>query len=309
MKSAIPFLRSWHFVTSACLVTGASGFLGANFALELPPHLSLLGISRKRPDSTFYRRWRSLDLRNHSEVQQLMSRVRPAVVIHTAALSSHDACEAEPALAHELNVQVTRTIAASANEVGAQFVYISTDAVFGGDNAPYSPEAEPSPFSIYGETKLKGEIAALEVTDALVIRTSFFGWSPSGDRSILEFFHSNLLRGKDIPGFINVVSNSIYAEQLRDIAWRLIDRKTTGIVHVAASNSLSKLRFGQRVAQTFDLSQSLIYPIAVPERDLTLVVSQTERMIADLMPSQENGLLMARQRRYLFEQGYQSNPR
>jgi dTDP-4-dehydrorhamnose reductase len=96
----------------------------------------------------------------------------PAVVLHAAAWTDVDAAEARPAHARLVNVKGTRNVAA----LGAPIVYFSTDYVFDGTKRePYLESDEARPLSVYGHTKLEGE---LEVRAGWIVRTSWlFGWT------------------------------------------------------------------------------------------------------------------------------------
>ena len=169
------------------LVTGAQGFLGANAGIYLRGKARTIGLTRTNQTPNLFDEGITGDLTHPSEIAKAIIERKPSVVLHAAALASHEACEADPALAERINVDATRVLARAAQEAGAQFIYISTDAVFDGSRGDYTETDEPSPFSVYGETKLRGEQQALKETEALVVRTNLFGWSPTGSRSILEF--------------------------------------------------------------------------------------------------------------------------
>ena len=71
----------------------------------------------------------------------------------------------------KLNVESSRNIAVACRDIGARMIYISTDYVFDGDHPPYFPDNKPNPLNMYGETKLAGEKAVLEVDEkSLVLR-------------------------------------------------------------------------------------------------------------------------------------------
>lgn len=100
---------------------------------------------------------------------------RPQVIIHSAADRQPDSCTANPEAARKLNVIATGTIASYAASKGIFLVYISTDYVFPGKpgEAPYKISDQPKPTNIYGQTKLDGEKAVLEVSkpgQAVVLR-------------------------------------------------------------------------------------------------------------------------------------------
>ncbi len=115
-----------------------------------------------------------LDLEQPGSADQLIQDFRPDVVIHSAAATQVDQCETDPAWADRLNYQATAVVALAAHRVRARLVYLSTDYVFNGDYyAPYSEDHPTDPQSVYGRTKLRGELAVRATGDHLVVRTSW----------------------------------------------------------------------------------------------------------------------------------------
>jgi len=280
------------------LVTGAHGFLGANLGHALAGRCHRIGAARTKTDSPMFDEMVANDLADPHALAREISRLRPDVVVHTAALADHARCETEPDLATLINADVPRVLAKAAVEVGARFIHISTDAVFDGAAGPYSETDAPHPFSVYGQTKLEGEQGVLEQPNALVVRTNFFGWSPTGRRSILEFFVTSLSNGEQVKGFTDFTVTTIYARHLCDALWRLAHTDATGIVHVAASDALSKYDFGVSVAQEFGLDASLITPtesdiVPCRRRNIALDVSRTSAILGAPLPSQRDGLAAA----------------
>jgi dTDP-4-dehydrorhamnose reductase len=282
------------------LVTGAQGFLGANLGHFLSDRAHRIGLARTTGTSGQFDELLDLDLSRLDGIEAAVLQARPSVVVHAAALSSHEACEADPDLAQLINVEVTDRLARAAQEVGARLILISTDAVFDGKQGNYRESDEPNPFSVYGETKLQGEQRACAATEALVVRTNFFGWSPSGSRSILEFFVNELSAGTQVRGFTDFTVTSMYAQHLAQAIWDLAHTSATGILHVSSSDALSKYEFGMQVANRFDLSHSLITPIAsdptvVPprSRDLSLNTDLVASFLGSPTPSQSEGINQA----------------
>lgn len=244
---------------SAWLVTGATGLLGSNAAVQLQRDNRVVGAARATPAKgpvPFI----SVDLSDAHDRAGLVENAEANVVLHSAAISSINACEENPALAHEVNVAASADLARQAHAIGARFIYISTDAVFDGEVGGYSETDEPSPTSEYGRTKLAGERAVLEANpEALVARVNFYGWSPDGQRSLAEFFYHRLERGEQVPGFDDVVVSTLYVGFLVELLEQLVTVKARGIVNVVSSESTTKYEFGRRLASAFGFNEDSVF--------------------------------------------------
>ncbi|KAG9193143.1 nicotinamide mononucleotide adenylyltransferase [Alternaria panax] len=150
-------------MAQAALITGASGLLGRQVQREflLDGWKSIgTGLSRiASPDVV------QLDLLHQDEVVRVLDQVNPQVVVHCAANRFPDSCTKDPDAARKLNVDATRALAEATTSRGIFLVYISTDYVFAGrpGEVPYKTYSSPSPPNAYGQTKLEGEQAVLEV--------------------------------------------------------------------------------------------------------------------------------------------------
>jgi len=146
------------------LVTGAGGQLGVELLRTAPPSIDAVGVSRTE-----------CDISDPLAVNDALERHRPDVVINAAAFTKVDAAEDQPHLAHLVNGEGPRTVAAAAERLGARVIHISTDYIFDGRQAePYRPDSPPNPLSVYGSSKLEGERAVLAASPrSLIVRT---GW-------------------------------------------------------------------------------------------------------------------------------------
>lgn len=282
------------------LVTGASGFLGSNAAFFLQGKANGVGLARSSKKSIFPRTI-ECDFSNYASLKNAIHIANPDVILHTAALSSHESCESNKILARQVNADLTGTLSGIASQLNARFIYVSTDAVFDGLKGRYAETDTPNPFSIYGETKLLGEQFASEANpSSLIIRTNFFGWSPSQQRSILEFFVTSMRQNKQIQGYENFLVSTLYAQDLLTAIWQLNEQNISGIVHVGSSDELSKFDFGLSVADIFGLQSKLIQRVAAPitmgisrNRNLSLDTSNYCEITKAQLPSQREGILKA----------------
>ena len=244
-------------------ITGARGLIGnylvacANRSHSLPtPLLSSASSGTKR--------WRArgiarpeVELTDFTAVRKLFEAERPTLMIHCAALSKSPACQADPALARRLNVDVTAFLAELAADI--PFFLFSTDLVFDGRQGNYVETAPVRPLSVYAETKVAAERVVLRNPRHTIIRTSLNGGnSPTGDRGFNEEMRRAWREGKTLNLFIDEYRSPISAAVTAQAIWELAERGATGIYHVAGSQRLSRWEIGQLLAARWpDLNPKL----------------------------------------------------
>lgn len=284
------------------LITGASGFLGSNLAYWLGGKAVRVGVARSVAGGSLFEATHQVDLSDRRSFDSIVDAVRPDVIVNAAAFASHEGCERDPEMARRVNVDAARHVAHAAASCGARLMHISSDAVFDGSQGNYRETDAPNPFSVYGETKLLGEHAVLDACpSATVARTNFFGWSPSGTRSILEFFVNALSSDSRVLGFTNFMVTSIYAQHLSALLFELAQQRHAGLIHVASSDALTKYDFGVAAARSFGLNPELIDPThsAVgPDgisrnRDLSLNTDLLAGVLGRSLPTQAEGIAQA----------------
>ncbi len=268
------------------LITGASGLLGLNLALETTRRHTVFGTVNHHPLKTDAFTVVQTDLLAPGAVERLLDETQPDWVIHCAALAILDACEADPHLARQLNTDLPRTLARHVARGGARLVHISTDSVFDGLRGGYTEEDIPAPIGVYSQTKRDGELAvAEEDPTAIIARVVIIGWSMVGNRSLAEFFFNNLSHGKPVMGFTDVIFCPLLANHMAEIFIRMLELKLSGLYHVVSAESLSKYDFGMRLAQRFNLDSSLIHPTSVGQAGLKAVRSPNLSLKSDKLAS------------------------
>ena len=271
------------------LVTGASGLLGANLALEANRlgH-DVYGVVNSQPLKTDAFNVLTADLQTEDAVETLFRQVRPEWVIHCAAIANLEVCEKQPELAHRINGEIPGILAKHCRKGGARLLHVSTDAVFDGIKGNYIETDAPNPQNVYAETKLAGEAAvAANDPEALIARVNLFGFSPSERRSLAEFFLYNLIAEKPLNGFTDVFFCPVLVNDIAGIFFRMLENRLSGIYHVFSGDCLSKYDFGVRIAERFGLNANLIAPVSVAEGGLAAARSpnltmNTHKLSTDL---------------------------
>lgn len=279
------------------LITGVTGLLGANAALAIKSESDVVGVARKPPQGTAVA-FQPVNLALASSRDGLIERLDVSTVLHAAAIASIEQCESDPALARSVNVDAAADLAAQAAKSKARFIHISTDAVFDGVDGGYTEESETSPTTVYGRSKADSELAVLDANpDALVARVNFYGWSPTGERSLAEFFYSKLARRERVPGFDDVFVSTLYVGLLVEYLAELSARGASGIIHVVSGESTSKYAFGQRLAAAFGFDPDLVVPAKSAEHlsvrrgaNLSLATDKLSSVLGRAPAGQSSGM-------------------
>lgn len=252
------------------LITGASGLLGVNLALEAAKEHTVFGLVNRQFLRTEAFTVLQGDLLAPGAVEKLLDLTTPDWVIHCAALANVDACEAEPEQAQNVNAILPGKLAGHVARGGARLLHVSTDAVFDGQRGNYSEGDLPNPLGVYAETKLAGERSVAEADPAAIIaRVNMFGWSLTGQRSLAEFFYNNLSAGKPVKGFTDVYFCPLLANHLARIMLEMLKAGLSGLYHVVSSDCSSKYDFGVQLARRFGLDEELISPTSVQTAGLS----------------------------------------
>jgi len=292
------------------LITGASGLLGINLAMEAMREHEVAGVDRGKLKSAPFRLLQT-DLLKMDEIYSILDTTRPDWLINCAALANLEKCEEDPIQAKTLNTDLPEELAAACKKNNIRFVHISTDAVFDGTKAGfYAEEDQTSPPGVYSQTKLDGERAVQEInSQAIIARVNFYGWSLGGRRSLAEFFVNHLSEGKQVNGFTDVIFCPMLVNVTARLLLEMLHKDLTGLYHVVGAQPMSKYQFGMEIARAFGLDEILISPHSVEDSGLPAKRSHnlwlsTHKLSTDLgheIPAFSTGLAEFYTQ---FQQGY-----
>jgi dTDP-4-dehydrorhamnose reductase len=292
------------------LITGASGLLGLNTALEAANQHTVFGQVNRNAIQTEAFTVLQTNLVEPGAVDRILDQAQPDWVIHCAALANLEECENDPDLARKLNTLVPRKLAEQCRNGGARLLHVSTDAVFDGQVGGYTEVDQPNPQGTYAQSKYQAELAVAAANpDAIIARVNLFGWSLNGRRSLAEFFFNNLSLGKPVMGFTDILFCPLLVNDIAHIFIKMLDNGLSGLYHVLSSDSMSKYEFGLAIARRFGLNKDLIEPRsvldsnlkAVRSPNLNLKVDKLIHNLGEIPPSISTGI----DRFYnLYQQGY-----
>ena len=175
--------------------------------------------------------------------------------INCAAYTAVDKAETEVEKAFEINAQGAKNLALVCDEQGAVLIHVSTDFVFDGDKTePYTETDIPKPISVYGASKLQGEVEIQKTLKKhFIIRTSWL-YSEHGAN-----FMKTMLRLAETRDEISVVSDQIgtptYAGDLADVILKIItsNSRSFGLYHYSNEGVASWYDFAKAIFEGSNL--------------------------------------------------------
>ncbi len=263
-------------------ITGAGGLIGGYLARSAPqfmPDASVVALTRQH-----------LDLTDSPALRAEFKRQSPQLVVHCAALSKSTECEANPALARKLNVEVTARLAELAAEI--PFVFLSTDLVFDGRAGDYDETAAVNPLSVYAETKVAAEQVVRANPKHTIIRTSLNGGtSPTGDRGFNEQIRRAWEAGQSVKLFTDEFRSPIAAGVTARAIWELTVQGRIGRYHVAGRERLSRWEIGQLLAARWPQLKPRLTPASLKEYagaprapDTSLNCAKAQKLLSFRLP-------------------------
>ena len=234
------------------LVTGAGGQLGRDVVV----HASSEG------DDVVALTRAELDVGDRAAVHAAIGAARPDVVINAAAWTAVDACEADPERAQRDNADAVRWVREACDEVGAHLVQVSTDYVFDGmlDRA-YREDDATNPLSVYGRSKLAGELAA--GPDATIVRTSWV-CGEHGGNMVKTVLH--LMSRRPTLSFVaDQRGCPTFTADLAPLLRALGVGGFAGVYHATNQGAVSWYEFVQDIVEAAGGDRGMVLPITTAE--------------------------------------------
>ncbi|MCI6085579.1 MAG: dTDP-4-dehydrorhamnose reductase [Selenomonas sp.] len=219
------------------LVTGVTGQLGHDVMLELQSRgHEAIGAARK-----------DFSLIDFKAARAFVERTHPDAIIHCAAYTAVDRAEDEKDICMITNGGATRALAAAAKDIGAKFVYLSTDYVFPGTGeTPYETDALKGPTNAYGLSKLAGETAVQELLTAYFIVRISWVFGVNGKN-----FVKTMLRLAEDHDALTVVDDQIgsptYTKDLARLLVDMVESEKYGVYHATNEGFCSWAEFAAEI--------------------------------------------------------------
>jgi dTDP-4-dehydrorhamnose reductase len=240
------------------LITGANGQLGRCLQKTLDDKgIDFVALSRA-----------DLDITNSALVKESFNSIKPDVVINTAAYTNVEQAEIDSVAAFKINQLGAANVAKASKSIGAKLVHFSTDYVFAGNNiSPWRVNDLTEPLSIYGKSKLAGEIEILKEysESSLIIRTAWL-YSAYGK----NFYKTMLTKAVNGNESVRVVSDQqgqpTSALDLAELTVKVITKNVApGVFHGTNAGSCSWFEFAKYIFEIAGADTLRITPVLSSE--------------------------------------------
>ena len=241
------------------LLIGANSQLGRCILDRVPAEWSVISTTSKE-----------LDITDSVQISHMIERHQPETIINTAAYTAVDNAESDEAQAFLVNAKGVKNIALACEAAHIRLVHISTDYVFDGTaDKPYQMTDIPNPLSVYGRSKLAGELLALaHSSQSQIIRTSWL-YSEYGH----NFVKTMIRLADEGREALNVVNDQIgsptYAGNLAQAIIELLYQPISArLLHYSDSDIMSWYEFAKDIfayRERQGLSYCQVKPVASTE--------------------------------------------
>lgn len=203
------------------LIIGRNGQLAKELKVNKPDNIDILCLGRNEVDIT------KLD-----EIRTKIEEIMPEVVINASAYTAVDKAESDKEMAFSINEHAVRNLAQVCKNIGCKFLHVSTDFIFDGtSNTAYEIDSLPNPKSVYGASKLGGELAIKKYypEGSSIIRTSWL-YSTFGNNFVKSML--KLMNDKQELGIVvDQIGCPTYAKGLAAFLWQLAVIEETELVY------------------------------------------------------------------------------
>lgn len=236
------------------LVTGANGQLGQ----------CLQAISLNEPTVKFtFVNSKELDITKKESVTSFFNKTDFDFCVNCAAYTAVDKAESDVDSAQEVNVLGPKYLAEACLNTNTKLIHVSTDFVFDGtSNIPYTEEHETKPLSVYGKTKLEGEIAISSIlTEYFILRTSWL-YSEFGNNFMKTMLQLSTERS-ELGIIADQIGSPTYAKDLARVIVHIIKSNSNkfGLYHYSNEGVASWYDFAKAI---FDIANTEIITKAIP---------------------------------------------
>ena len=231
------------------LLTGKDGMLAKALQKNLPRDWTVFPFNKEQ-----------LNITDPVQVRNTIDRIRPDIIINTAAFTRVDDCETQKEIAFGINGVAVGTLAEMARSVHALLVHFSSDYIFSGNKGrPYLEDDTPNPLSVYGMSKWDGEKRIVASgCRFLVIRTQ---WLYGEGRNFIRTIRTMAMNRQEIHVVNDQIGSPTYTDDLACATFAVLAQGGEGIFHLTNSGTCSWFDLAKTIIALSGLSTT-VYPCA-----------------------------------------------
>ena len=227
------------------LVTGANGFVAGSVLAQAAGGWEVHAVSRQDAVAgPSHIQWHKCDTLVSRDLAEVMRRIRPDAIIHTAAVADIDLAERDRNPARAVNVEMTQVLVKGCNELGARIVFCSTDNIFDGEHAPYRETDTAVPVNYYAATKVEAEHCVLPLgKQGVIARLALVAGLPmlgSGNSFVVRLLATLRAGGKITVPASHEIRSPIDIVTAGAALLELAGGDHHGIFHLAGNDRLSR---------------------------------------------------------------------
>jgi dTDP-4-dehydrorhamnose reductase len=242
-------------------IFGGTGFTGSNIALlAAGKGWDIFIAGRKDPCFSFNYKWHNTDICNINEVEDFLVNCRPDVTVNAAAISDIDFAGDNRDLAYSVNVTGACNIAKASSVVGSKYIFLSSDAVFDGEEESYNETSKTAPVNYYGFTKAEAEKEIPVIaSDYLIIRVSLIlGYPLAEGNSFLKKLESQLSKGIITGASSSLIRTPVDVTTLAEAILEAAEKKISGCLHIGSRESCNRFYMTRLIAEKLGYDTELI---------------------------------------------------
>jgi dTDP-4-dehydrorhamnose reductase len=248
------------------LLTGGTGLLGKYLIQRQLPQceIAVIYVGDYFVEDHDNVKYFKIDIRDNGPLLELFDGFKPDVVIHTAGVGSPDFAERNRKFTWDVNVAGTKNLIGNSEKTNSAFIYISSNGIYDGNNAPYSEDSSAKPVNYYGEIKLEAEaiIQNSKINTAIVRPILMYGWNHAFERqNIVTQCLAKLRHGEEVFVYDDVYCNPLYSDNCAIAIWKIIEQGKYGTYNIGGAERVSIFDLIRKAADIFQLDKNLVHPV------------------------------------------------
>lgn len=228
-------------------VTGSTGLVASRIVELLGEDFEFIELTHDKVDIT-----------SKESVESALKDLKFDVLLHSAAYANVDKAETEDKdLCRRLNVDATQYLFDFSQAKKAQFIYISTDYVFVGQESFYDEDGKPNPLNVYGKTKYEGEKVVQD--NGMIVRISFpYRAQFEKKKDFVRTLKWLMEQGKELKMVTDSLNTPTFIDDIAHSLKYLINNFSPEVFHLNGSDSFTPYEEALQIARIFSLDSNLV---------------------------------------------------